>query len=326
MTNRAVIALVALLWGFTAVAAGRPLPAFEVNDRPSPADPLPERETRWNHPGVTLTSLNYSALRGYRPLRLDLYRQPAVTTPQPLVMFIHGGAWSFANPRVGAAFRNFPFILAALAERGYVVASIEYRLSREALYPAQSEDVGAALSYLRSNAARLGIDPARIALWGMSAGAHLGAMNAVTCERAACVQGFVGWFGVYDLQAFVEDTAGDTMSLEFLGCGSQPCSPERLAAASPRLHVKSGAPPILLLDCELDDAKFAQRSREFAQRLREAGNPADAIAIPGVTHGFIGADDEATRRALQQALAATFDFFDRVLRPGGTQPSQIEAK
>jgi acetyl esterase/lipase len=310
----------------TAQAAGRPLPAFEVNDRLSPTDPLPERETRWNHPGVTLTSMNYSTLRGYRPLRLDLYRQPAVTTPQPLVMFIHGGAWSFANPRVGAAFRNFPSILAALAERGYVVASIEYRLSGEARFPAQSEDVAAALGYLRSNAARLGIDPARIALWGMSAGAHLAAMNAVTCERAACVQGFVGWFGVYDLQALVADTEGDTMGLEFLGCGSQPCSPEILAAASPRLHVKSGAPPTLLLDCELDDAKFAQRSREFAQRLREAGNVADAIALPGVKHGFIGADDEATRRALQQALAATFDFFDRVLRPGGTQPSQIEAK
>src|SRR5512139_498676 len=222
MTNRAVIALMALLCALTAQAAGPPLPAFEVKDRVGPTDPLPERETRWNQPGVTLTSLTYSTLRGYRPLRLDLYRQPAVKTAQPLVMFIHGGAWSFANPRVGAAFRNFPLILAALAERGYVVASIEYRLSGEARFPAQSEDVATALRYLRSNAARLGIDPARIALWGMSAGAHLGAMNAVTCQPADCAQGFVGWFGVYDLQALVADTEGDTKGLEFLGCGSQP--------------------------------------------------------------------------------------------------------
>jgi acetyl esterase/lipase len=315
MAYRAVITLVALLCALTAQAAGRPLPAFDVVAALNPVDPLLDRETRWNHPGVTLTSLTYSTLRGYRPLQLDLYRQAGVVVPRPLVMFIHGGAYSFANPRVGAGFRNFPAILAALTERGYVVASIEYRLSGEARFPAQNDDVAAALRYLRGNAARLGIDPVRVALWGMSAGAHLGAMNAVTCAPTECVQGFVGWFGVYDLQALVEDTEGVPQGLEFLGCGSQPCSPDKLAAASPRLHVKSGAPPTLLLDCGLDEAKLAQRSREFAQRLREAGNVAEAIAIPGVQHGFIGADDDATRRALQQALVMTFDFFDRVLRP-----------
>jgi acetyl esterase/lipase len=320
MTNRVALALLIALCTLPTHADGPPLPAFEVVAALNPVDPLLERETRWNHPGVTLTSLTYSTLRGYRPLRLDLYRQTGVTRLRPLVMFIHGGAYSFANPRVGAGFRNFPAILAALAERGYVVASIEYRLSGEALFPAQIDDVVAALSYLRGNAARLGIDPARIALWGMSAGAHLGAMNAVTCAPAACVQGFVGWFGVYDLQRLVEDTEGDPKGLEFLGCGSLPCSSEKLAAASPRLHVKSGAPPTLLLDCELDEAKFAQRSREFAQRLREAGNVADAVAIPSVKHGFIGADDDATRRALQQTLAATFDFFDRVLQRAPTTP------
>lgn len=315
MANRAVTAVLSLLWGCTALAAGQPLPAFEVNDRLSPADPLPERETRWSHPGVSLTSVTYSTLPGYRPLRLDLYRQSAVTTPQPLVVFLHGGAWSFGNPRVGAAFRNFPSILAALAERGYVVASIEYRLSGEAAYPAQSEDVAAALSYLRGNAVRLGIDPARIALWGMSAGAHLGAMNAVTCERATCVQGFVGWFGVYDMETYIVDSHGVTNSRVLLGCHTTPCSRETLAAASPIDHVRAGAPPVLLLHGMDDTNVQPGQSQDFARRLREAGNAADLILLPQSGHGFIGSTTAETQRALQQVLTATFDFFERVLRP-----------
>jgi acetyl esterase/lipase len=321
MTYRAAIALLlAALAGPPAHAGSLPVPAFEVIDRLNPVDPLPERETRWNHPGITLTSVTYSTLPGYRPLRLDLYRPEGVTAARPLVVFIHGGGWAFGNPRAGAAFRDFPAILASLAQQGFVVAAIEYRLAGEAVLPAPNEDLSAALDFLRRNAERLGIDAKRIALWGMSAGAQVAALDAVTCGPGRCVRGFVGWFGAYDLAAHLQQ-AGDVGNLvRALGCGSNPCAGAVLAAASPSERVTTGAPPALLLH-GLDDTNVSpQQSQAFAQRLREAGNAVDLVLLPGLKHGFVGADASATQHGLQRALSATFDFFERVLRPATPAP------
>ena len=315
MTHRTVLALLTVLCALPSVAAGPALPAFEVLERLNPADPLPERETRWDHPGVTLASVTYSTLPGYRPLRLDLYRADGAAQPRPLVVFVHGGGWSLGNPRTGAAFRDFTQVLAALAERGYVVASIEYRLNREAAHPASAQDLAAALGFLRGNAGRFGIDAGRIALWGMSAGAHLGALHALSCEPAQCVQGFAGWFGVYDLPAYLDANAAAGSTRAAFGCASATCTPESLAAASPVTHVSGRAPPVLLLHGLEDSNVSSRQSSEFAQRLRAAGKAPELVLLPGVDHGFIGADADATRRALQQALNATFEFFDRVLRP-----------
>jgi acetyl esterase/lipase len=318
MTHRALFALLTALCALPAAAAEPALPAFEVLDRLNPTDPLPERETLWDRPGVNLTSVTYSTLPGYRPLRLDLYRADGSSPPQPLVVFVHGGGWSVGNPRTGAAFRDFTSVLAALSERGYVVASIEYRLNREAVFPAAGDDVRAALAFLRGNATRFGIDASRVALWGMSSGAHLSALHALTCEPAECVQGLVGWFGVYDLPAFLDDDAASTNTRVAFGCAAGTCAVEQLAAASPVSHVSGRAPPMLLLHGQDDSNVPPRQSAEFAQRLRAAGRTAELLLLPGVKHGFVGADADATRRALQQALNATFDFFDRELRPAAT--------
>jgi acetyl esterase/lipase len=292
------------------------LPEFAVVDRLAPTDPLPERQIQWGHPRVTLSSVTYSTLPGYRPLRLDLYRPAAATAVRPLVVFIHGGSWTFGNPRVGAGFKDFPSILGALAERGYVVASIEHRLSSEAGYPAQSEDLTAALAFLRGNADRFGIDPKRIALWGMSSGAHLGAADAMSCEKSGpCVQGFAGWFGVYDLAAHTDDAPEGSSVRALLRCDAEVCPPDRLEAASPTNRVAGTEPPVLLVHGAEDTNVLPRQSVEFAQRLRAAGNPVELLVLPGVKHGLVGKDDATTRSALQQALTATFDFFDRVLRP-----------
>jgi acetyl esterase/lipase len=319
MTNRAALALLTLLFAPPGHAAGPPLPAFEVGDRLNPVDPLPERETRWNRPGVTLTAVTYAIVPGYRPLRLDLYRQDGVAAARPLVVFIHGGGWTFGNPRTGAAFRDFPSVLASLTERGFVVAAIEYRLGREAAFPAQRDDVTAALAYLRNNATRLGIDPARIALWGMSAGAQLGALNAVTCGTGPCVQGFAGWFGVYDMETHIAHSEGANNSRVLLGCATTPCSGETLAAASPVAHVRTGAPPVLLLHGADDTNVKSGQSQEFARRLREAGNAAELVLLPKCGHGFVGSTTAETQSALQQALSVTFGFFERVLRAAPAQ-------
>jgi acetyl esterase/lipase len=179
----------------------------------------------------------YRTQPGYRPLTLDLYLPPATARKPahgfPLVVYIHGGAWMGGDSRRSGVFVDFPAVLAALAARSYVVASVDYRLSGEAIFPAQIQDVKAAIKFLRLHAADYGIDPARAIAWGASAGAHLAALAAVSCgaqpleprqttppaapesqpapdspagtaapsdvDVSDCVQASVAWFGVFDM-------------------------------------------------------------------------------------------------------------------------------
>jgi acetyl esterase/lipase len=245
--------------------------------------------------------------------------------PRPLVVFVHGGGWSMGNPRAGAAFLDLPLILASLAQRGYVVASIQYRLSGEAPFPAQLQDLREAVRFLRDNSARLGIDAARIGLWGMSAGAQFAALDAVSCgssspdpateatARSPCVQGFAGWFGPYDLNTYVADAQKETSIRALFRCGSEPCAAGVLAQASSINFVDGKDPPMLLVHGTSDISSLPAQSERFAERMRSAGVPVELLLIPDVGHGFVGATPAATRDALRQALSATFGFFDRLL-------------
>jgi acetyl esterase/lipase len=109
---------------------------------------------------------------GFQPQTLDLYR-PAGEGPHPLVIYVHGGGWVGGTARNAGTFENFPGVLADLASRGYVVASVNYRLAGEARFPGAIQDVKAAVRYLRANAASLGVDPDKVLIWGSSAGGQL---------------------------------------------------------------------------------------------------------------------------------------------------------
>jgi acetyl esterase/lipase len=300
------------------------LPPFAVKDRIDPSDPMAERPILWDRPSVTLQDVVYSTVPGYRPLRLDLYRPVGKAKPLPLIVFVHGGGWSQANPRVGAAFADFPAVLGSLAERGYVVASIGYRLSGEAAFPAQLDDLRAALSFLRTHAERLGIEPARIGLWGMSAGAHLAALQVTGCGTDPCVQAFAGWFGVYDLAAH-EATPGSASVRALLRCEPAGCSKESIAAASPLRQAGAGDPPTLLVHGSADRQVAPAHSQALASALVDAGVDAELLLLPAVGHGLIGADAAATASALQAALQETVGFFDRHLRTG-LQPAATPAR
>jgi len=310
-------AAVALLAAVSAHAQARespPLPDFTVADRLMPVDPMPERQTRWSNDAVTLTDVVYSTTTGFRPLHLDLYRQSGAATPRPLIVFVHGGGWAHSNPRAGAGFLDFPVLLAHLAERGYVVASIAYRLSGEAPFPAQLEDLQAAIRFLRGNAERFGIDGTQVGLWGMSAGAHLAALNAVNCATGTCVQGFVGWFGAYDIATYMRDQRDATNIRALFRCGAAACATDVVDRASPIRYADGTDPPALLIHGQDDTNARSSQSERFAQQLRAAGSTAELVLIPGVQHGFIGPTEAATKDALRRALTATFDFFDHVLK------------
>jgi len=291
-----------------------PLPDFAVAGRLVPADPMPERQTQWPDGAVTLSDVVYATIPGFRPLHLDLYRPTAVAGPRPLIVFVHGGGWANANPRAGAAFTRFPDVLADLAGRGYAVASIEFRFTGEAPFPAQLEDLQAAIRFLRTNASRFGINGAKVGLWGMSSGAQLVALNAVNCVDGTCVQGFVGWFGPYDLAAYMRERPEDLYVRQLFRCSAEGCPAALVDAASPINHVDGKDPPALLVHGLADTDVVPSQSERFATTLRAAGDSAQLLLIPEVKHGFVGATPAATRDASQRALSATFEFFDRVLR------------
>jgi acetyl esterase/lipase/Tol biopolymer transport system component len=308
--------------------------------------------------GVTsFPDLTYATPSGYRPLTLDLYLPPnslpAPAAGFPLVVHVHGGGWMAGHARHSGAFANFPNVLASLAAKGYVVASVNYRLSSEAKSPAAAIDIKTAIRWLRSKAADYRIDPARAATWGGSAGGQLAGLVAVTCgvhafdpnlltpvgavdgegrpisgslpadvaRQSDCVQAAVAWYGVFDFatlskQAGAKEgqpTPATRAAYSYLGCGPIRCQPGLREGASSTTYVDAKDPPMLLVHGTADEVVPYQQSEEMAARLKEAGVRADLILIKGVGHSFIGSTNEQTREASLKALYATFDFFDKTI-------------
>ncbi|MET0271817.1 MAG: alpha/beta hydrolase [Phenylobacterium sp.] len=308
--------------GLAGQAAASPVSA-EVAPKIVSTDSYPARKTPFAGGVTGLADITYSILPGYRPLKLDLYR-PAGAGAKPLVIYIHGGGWTGGTARNAGAFANFPAVLADLASRGYVVASLNYRLSGEAPFPAAAEDVDAAIRWLKAHAGEYGIDKSRVAVWGGSAGGQLAALAATDChpgEAAAesdCVQGSVIWYGVFDFATMPPQRARDGSTAEvrhaYLDCLPSNCAGP-MAAASAMGHVDATDPPMLLIHGVLDKTVPVAQSRAMAAKLQGAGVKSQLIEIEGADHSWIAATPEATRAASLQALQATFDFFDATLKP-----------
>jgi acetyl esterase/lipase len=295
-----------------------------TSPEPALGDPMPERIVTLGSNVRVSTDIVFSTIAGYRPITLDLYRAPS-RKPQPLVIYVHGGGWMGGHTRQSGAFTDFTAVLADLAARGYVVASLEYRLSREAPFPAAINDVRTAIRFLRANAARFGIDPARVAIWGGSAGGQLAALAALDCGHGAdgedksnpgqsdCVQAAVGWYGVYDF-ATMPASAIPTAENAYLDCQKPACPTDRIAAASPAAHIDAKDPPMLLIHGTEDKTVPVGQSRELAATLKAANVPVTLDIIDGVGHSWIGADAAATRAASLRALDLSFRFFDTHLK------------
>ncbi|MGN8001289.1 alpha/beta fold hydrolase [Sphingomonas sp. 22176] len=309
------------------------LPAFAVTGtaqaqtRSFPVAPAPVLEDKFPvvpvaFPGgvKAYRDVVYQTLPGYRPQIVDIY-VPATPGPHPLVLYIHGGGWMAGHTRHSGALADFPAVLAAFAAEGFTVASLEYRLSGEARFPAQLQDANAAIRFLRTHAAEYRIDPARVGVWGGSAGGHIAAMTALTCRdttldpsagKDGCVQAAVTWYGAFDFTSLASNNDGNAAGRRLLGCEGA-CPEDRLRAASPVTYIDAKDPPFLLIHGEQDKTVPIAQSRLAEAALRRAGVPVATIYIPGVDHSFIGATPEATRDATLKATNATFDFFHKVL-------------
>lgn len=300
----------------------------------------PARPVQFEGGVIGYQGLAYDRRPGYRPLTLDLYLPPRnlrQASNLPLVIYVHGGGWMGGSPRLSGAMSDFPSVLASLARRGYVVASLSYRFSSEAKFPAQPIDIRSGIRWLKDHSAQYGIDAGRTAIWGASAGGQLAALAATACTHpafdgdrvhpnanSACVQGAVVWYGVFDFSTIVAQAAkipgaqshrdGDSGEARYLGCLLDECPPELLALASPIAHVDPKTPPMLLIAGTNDQIVPPDQSRTMASALARVGVSHELILIPGVNHSFIGGTPSQTRSATVEAVARTFEFFDRVLK------------
>ena len=289
---------------------------FPVSDKPVLEDRVPVTPVAFPGGVRMYRDVVYQTLPGYRPQIVDIY-VPATPGPHPLVLYIHGGGWMGGHTRHSGALADFPKVLASFAAEGFTVASLEYRLSAEARFPAQLQDANAALRFLRAHAGEYRIDPARVGIWGGSAGGHLAALTAVTCRDTAldpaaasdgCVQAAVTWYGVYDFAGMTVTPDGNAAGAKLLGCEGR-CPDDRIRAVSPVTYIDARDPPFLLIHGDDDKVVPVAQSHIGEAALRKAGVPVQAIYIPGVDHSFIGKTPQATREATLRATNATFDFF-----------------
>jgi acetyl esterase/lipase len=241
---------------------------------------------------------------GFRPLSLDL-RTPE-TAGAPIVVFLHGGGWLRGSRKVftpGISDKqSFDRIVAA----GFAVASCEYRLSGEARFPAQLNDVAAAIDWLQANGGDHGVDAGRIVLWGVSAGATLAALTGL---RRDDVRGVVDWFGPADMFTMAEHAMGDppaeTREARWLGAPAAEL-PDAARAASPVLQVHAGAPPFHVSHGTADEhVPFAQ-SEALVAALRAADVDVEFHPVDGGKHFWQGLGD--TGPVFDRAI----DFVARV--------------
>ncbi|NIJ07598.1 acetyl esterase/lipase [Sphingomonas vulcanisoli] len=314
---RIIGALVALFLATGSIAAPAAYErVYPVADKPVVEDHFPAVAVNFPDGVKAWRDVVYQTLPGYRPQIIDVY-VPSSPGPHPLILYIHGGGWMGGHTRHSGALADFPKVLASLAAEGFTVASLEYRLSAEARFPAQLQDSNAALRFLRAHAADYRIDPRRVGIWGGSAGGHLAALTAVTCRNTkldpaatadGCVQAAVTWYGVYDFSAMSATPDGNAAGAKLLGCDAV-CTDDKVKAVSPVSYINASDPPFLLIHGTEDKTVPVGQSHIGESALRKAGVPVESIYIPGVDHSFIGATPDATRDATLKATNATFDFF-----------------
>ncbi|HEY2859916.1 MAG TPA: alpha/beta hydrolase [Terracidiphilus sp.] len=225
-------------------------------------------------------------------LMLDFYRPPAAAgnrggSPRPCVVVIHGGSWLHGNRLDDGTKRWLNDWLAGL---GYAVASIDYRLAPEFKWPAQRDDLLAAIRFLRGHAAALGIDGDRLVLLGRSAGGQM-AIAAAYAEVIPGVRGIVDIYGPTDFD-LTWDAATRPRSLDhrynlelFLG-GNPETARAAYQSASGAMLVTPRAPPTLILQGGLDINVFPEQAQTLDRKLAEAGVPHALILLPWAGHAF----------------------------------------
>jgi acetyl esterase/lipase len=277
--------------------------AVQAADQPKAKPPLP--------PGVQAhRDLEYIP-GGHARNKLDLYLPAKADRPLPVIVWIHGGGWR------GGSKEGFPAL--SLVGKGYAAASINYRFSQHALFPAQIEDCKAAVRWLRANATKYGLDPDHIGVWGASAGGHLVALLGTTggvkelegkggnLDQSSRVQCVVDFFGPTDFTKMGgwQDKPDSPMAL--LVGGPVRDKQELAAKANPIAYISKDAAPFLILHGEEDKMVPINQSELLDEALRKAGVESTLVRIAGNGHGGPGFMNAENRKKIEA-------FFEKHLK------------
>jgi acetyl esterase/lipase len=300
-------------WLLAAVVALVGAVGSPAQDKVQPKQPPPDRPQLRVPEGTTvLKDLAYVPDGGPRRT-LDLYLPPA-EGPRPLVIWIHGGGWQAGSKDTNV--RALP-----LLARGYAVASINYRLTQQAPFPAQIQDCKEAVRYLRSVAKDRQLDPDHFGAWGESAGGHLVALLGTLEETAfdsgppkklsGRVQAVCDWFGPTDFPHFFDDLDEEwkprlrPLLTNLLG-GPVEEKKDLAVSASPIAHVAKADAPFLIVHGDKDPVVPYSQSAKFYEALKKAGVDATLYKVEGGGHG-LGFDKPEITRMIEA-------FFDKQLK------------
>jgi acetyl esterase/lipase len=325
-TGFAVFLAILAFLGSPAIAAGK-----------APPPPPPDLNQPVAFPGGVMATPNlvYAQIEGFRPLTLDLYQVPAkVKEPsRPAILFVHGGLWTKGDARHAAAFDDLPGMLAVLAAKNYVVASVNYRLAGEAHFPAATQDVKSAVRWLRTHATDYNIDTTRVMVWGQEAGGQIAALVGTSCgvnvlEPAAdaaskapmasdCVQGVIDWAGPVDLASWEPphaDAGAPTPLGAYMGCEPVDCAPGAIKAASPLSYLETMSPAFLIQQGATDALVPVTQSRALYDALQTLHVPSALVVYPEVGENFTrnGTADPATQAKLMSDME---DFITKTFPP-----------
>lgn len=247
------------------------------------------------------------------PLMLDLYVPKQSTNRLPILIWIHGGAWKAGSKE------RCP--LAFLAQKGFAVASIEYRLLDRAPFPAQLYDCKSVVRWLKANADKLNLDASRIGVFGASAGGHLAALLGTTpdlkdlegdvggnLKQSSRVQAICAFYPPTDLNQLVTNprqrTSPDSDIGKLLG-GPLEQNLDKAARANPVNYISPDDTPFYLVHGDKDTMVRLEQSRLLHEGLLKAGVESTLYVVPGKGHG-IGAPPQAAKEIL--------DFLNRHLK------------
>lgn len=267
-------------------------------------------------PGITTMRNVPYVENGHERQKLDLYLPEKAEKPMPLLTWIHGGGWQ------GGSKEGCPFLRQGFLEKGYAVASLNYRLTGDAPFPAQIEDCKAAIRWLRAHAGEYGLNPKAFGVGGSSAGGHLVALVGTSggvkefdvganLDRSSAVQAVYDLYGPTDLIQFGQtpgyESHATATSPEGKLLGGAPAERvEQATRANPITHITPDDPPYLIVHGDADPTVPINQSELLHAALVEAGIPSRFITIKGGGHGkgFPG----------EPLVEIASEFFDRHLR------------
>jgi acetyl esterase/lipase len=250
---------------------------------------------------------------GDTDLKLDLAMPKDGAGPFPAVVCVHGGGWRNGKRQDLAKLIEF------LAGKGYVAATVSYRLSDKAKFPAQIEDCKAAVRWLRANAKKYKVNPERIGAVGFSAGGHLVCLLGTSdkkdglegkggnADQSSRVQAVVSFFGPTNFnEKDWSDQVEKTFLIPLLGASFKD-KPDLYKRVSPINYVTKDDPPFLFFHGTKDTLVGLRHSKELAAKLKKLGITAEVVEMEGDGHGWGGTK-------LTRTLDQTVAFFDKILK------------